>query len=69
MDNTGHPTATRTVDEQHSRIQVQGRGVDPTLVPPHQRGLPESIEARMAAAGDHTAPRNGTEVTWRWSHG
>lgn len=75
--HAGDPNATMTAREHDGRIEVRvadrGRGFDPANLPPHRRGLSESIVARMAAAGGHAevsaAPGRGTEVTWRWSHG
>ena len=74
--HAGDPNATMTAREHAGRIEVRvadrGRGFDPATVPPHRRGLSESIVGRMAAAGGeadvHAAPGRGTEVTWRWSH-
>ncbi len=75
--HAGDPNATMTAHEHDGRIEVRvadrGRGFDPASVPPHRRGLSESIVGRMAAAGGqadiHAVPGHGTEVTWRWSHG
>ena len=55
------------------RVCDHGRGFDPDQVPPHRRGLAESIHARMAAVGGaaevRSAPGCGTTVEWTWSRG
>ncbi len=75
--HAGERTATMSARENDGQVEVRvadrGSGFDPTRVPPHRRGLTESIVARMAAAGGTAdicaAPGRGTVVTWRWARG
>jgi hypothetical protein len=64
---TGHDRDGRVV----VRLSDRGHGFDPASVPPHRRGLAESIHARMAAAGGtavvRSTPGHGTTVEWTWS--
>lgn len=75
--HAGDPSPALTGHDRDGQVVVRlsdrGRGFDPDGVPPHRRGLAESIHARMTAAGGvadvRSAPGHGTTVEWTWSRG
>jgi hypothetical protein len=75
--HAGDPRPVLTARERDGRVVVRlsdrGRGFDPAAVPAQRRGLAESIQARMTAAGGvaevRSAPGQGTTVEWTWSRG
>lgn len=75
--HAGTDSAVLTAGPDGKRVVVTvadgGRGFEPDRVPPHRRGLSDSILARMAAAGGEAtvtaAPGAGTTVRWTWSRG
>jgi signal transduction histidine kinase len=66
-----HATLSVATDPLRVGIHDAGRGFDPDRVPPHRRGVAESIVARMAAVGGRatvrSAPGEGTQVYLEWA--
>ena len=75
--HAGVPEARMAVHQDGDRLVVEvsdtGVGFDADAVPPHRRGISESITARMARAGGsaqvRSAPGAGTVVHLEWAHG
>ncbi|RZS36390.1 signal transduction histidine kinase [Herbihabitans rhizosphaerae] len=68
------PTVSAHQDGQvEVLVRDRGRGFDPDHVPPHRRGLSDSIRARMTEAGGQvevtSAAGEGTTVHWTWTRG
>ena len=68
--DTAAVTATRTGSAVVVEVTDRGRGFATDAVPPHRRGVAESIEERMRRAGGRavvtTRPGHGTVVRLEW---